>query len=102
MDRHTRYAFLVVVGALLLVLQPPPCRYVASSPRKEPVFDSAPLDGGCEVVSFGELPSTDNDEFRYCKVMVVSEDGVPRELTLKAKKALVAESIKCSIKGLLW
>lgn len=104
MDRHTRIALLIVLGALLVTAQSivPGRRDTERRDDASSSVISVPLDGEHEIIAFCELPAPANHEFRYCRVTAVGPDGVSRTVTLKAKKALVADSVRCSIKELLW
>ncbi len=97
MGRNMRAAFLIVAGALLLVAESP---HAHRDTQKKIV--AAPFRDGWEVVAFSELPSETGSEFRCCVITVVDQDGVSRTVTLKAKKELVSDSIRCSIKDFFW
>lgn len=83
MGRNTKAALLVIFGAVLLVAPPHAMRRDVS-PRE--IAAPPPIGSGCEIVSFSEIPAPEDDEFRYCRITVVCEDGAPRDIVLKAKK----------------
>lgn len=58
-------------------------------------------DGMMEVVSFVELPSKNDDNFRYCEIDVKGVDGSVKTLKFKAKKTLVANSVEGFVRSML-
>ena len=61
-------------------------------------------EGSLEVISLKELPRVASDgEFRHFALEVIDGEGQVRQFEFKAKKSLVADSVKCAIKELvLW
>ncbi len=103
MSRYAISAFMIVLGALLLVA--PSFVFERRCVAPKEAFNPHPsrlLSNGYEVVAFHELTMNDSDEFRYCEITVRECDGSLQKVTLKAKKSLIVDSIKCSIKDLLW
>jgi hypothetical protein len=103
MNKYVASALIIVLGALLLVV--PSFVFERRCTTHKEVFNPHPsrlLSNGCEVVSFHELSAKDGDEFRYCEITIRDGSGSLRTVTLKVKKSLVVDSIKCSIKDLFW
>ena len=106
MGRHTVFALLAVIGALLLVTTPPLHVHKESLPAPfaaPNTVNEDPFGGDYEVISFCELPQKDGDESRRCQIVVAGSDGSVRAVTLRAKKSLITDSLrKCSIGDFLW
>ena len=58
-----------------------------------------PREKALDVISLEEAPcAVSSGEFRYFVLDVVDEEGRVRQFEFKAKKSLVADSVKCAIR----
>jgi|GEM_PF-2237908 len=100
MDRPSKIAAMCVLGSLLAVAGHPSSDPISPT-SKHPLSHVLHVDEG-EVVALDEIPSLEDDEFRYCVMVIIDEDGVKHAVRFRAKKALINQYVQRTIGGWFW